>query len=87
MIIDGKRYHHIFDPRTGYPAPLSQSASALAPTTEEAVILSKYLFIIGTEKYKEYLKSSGVRGVIVDSNGNLFYDDRLLTENNFTPAK
>ncbi|MFI5144914.1 MAG: FAD:protein FMN transferase [Ignavibacteria bacterium] len=87
VIIGGKRYHHIFDPRTGYPAPLSQSASALAPTTEEAVILSKYLFIIGTEKYREYLKTSGVRGIVVDSAGNVFYDDRLLTENNFIPAK
>ncbi len=87
VIIDGKRYHHIFDPRTGYPAPLSQSASALAPTTEEAVILSKYLFIIGTEAYKEYLKSSGVRGVIVDSNGNIFYDERLVKECNLQLQK
>ena len=87
VIIGGKRYHHIFDPRTGYPAPFSQSASALAPTTEEAVILSKYLFIIGTDAYKEYLISSGVRGVIVDSNGNIFYDERLIKECNLQLQK
>jgi thiamine biosynthesis lipoprotein len=82
-IINGKRYHHIFDPRTGYSAPLSQSATALAPTAEEAVILSKYLFIIGTEKYKEFLETSGVRGVIIDSDGNEFHDKRLVNETNF----
>lgn len=87
VIIDGKRYHHIFDPRTGYSAPLSQSASALAPTTEEAVILSKYLFIIGKEEYKKFSEISGVRGVIIDSGGNIFFDKRLTDENNFLMVK
>lgn len=82
-ILDGKRYHHIFDPRTGFPAPLSQSSSALASTTEEAVILSKYLFIIGTNGYKEILDTSLIKGVIVDSSGNIFYDKRLEKETNF----
>ena len=87
VIIDGKRYHHIFDTRTGYPAPLSESASAIAPTAEEAVILSKYLFIIGSEKYIDFMKESGVEGVIVDSSGNVSHDPKtniltIKTESN-----
>ena len=81
--LDGKRYHHIFDPRTGFPAPLSQSSSAIASTAEEAVVLSKYLFIIGTNGYKEILDKSPIKGVIVDSSGKIFYDRRLEMESNF----
>jgi len=45
--IDGQRYHHILDPRSGYPATTSQSATALASTVEEADVLATYLFITG----------------------------------------
>jgi thiamine biosynthesis lipoprotein len=45
--IDGTRYHHIIDPRTGYPATASRSATVLARTAEEADALATALFIRG----------------------------------------
>ena len=45
-IIDGQRYHHVLDPRSGYPGPLCQSVTVLAPTAEEADVLAMYLFLV-----------------------------------------
>ena len=67
-IINGRRYHHIFDPKTGWPSNTSQSATSIAPTTEEAVILSKYFFIKGSNLLS---LNSGFNGVIIDSAGTL----------------
>lgn len=49
-MIAGHRYHHILDPRTGYPGTLSQSATVLAPTAEEADVLATYLFLGGADE-------------------------------------
>ena len=77
VIIDGKRYHHIFNTKTGYPVMISQSGTALAPTAEEAVVLSKVVFITGAEEYLKTKNDSGILGVIVTEEGKIVYDDRL----------
>ena len=87
VIIDGKRYHHIFNTKTGYPVMISQSATALANTTEEAVVLSKIVFIIGADEYMKTKEGSGVLGAIVDSSGKIVYDERLKQNNNFEIVK
>jgi FAD:protein FMN transferase len=53
-IINGKRYHHIFNPKTGFPAPGSQSSTVVTGNCEEGVVLSKLLFIRG-ENYRNFL--------------------------------
>ena len=50
IIVDGKRYCHIFDPRTGFPGDLSQSSTTFAATAEEADVLATYLFLIGAQQ-------------------------------------
>ena len=47
IIVNGQRYHHIIDPRNGYPGTLAQSATTFAATAEEADVLATYLFILG----------------------------------------
>lgn len=68
-IIDGKRYHHILDPRTGMPATASQSATVLAPTATDAEILTKVSFILGGEAGLSALARAGAKGVLVDAAG------------------
>ena len=46
-MFDGRRYHHVLDPRTGYPGTKCQSVTVLAPTAEEADVLATYLFLLG----------------------------------------
>jgi thiamine biosynthesis lipoprotein len=43
----GERYHHIIDPRTGYPSVGSISASVVAPSAELADALATALCVLG----------------------------------------
>ncbi len=84
-IIEGVRYHHIFNVTTGYPSMTSESATAIASTTEEAVVLSKILFINGAGKYMT--NNQNIPGVIVDMEGKTYYEDGLMKEYNLTLIK
>lgn len=77
-MIDGKRYHHIFDPQTGYPAEKSQSVTVLAPSAEVADAWSTYLFILGYEKYKCISTPAPGACLFVDASGKVNYDEALL---------
>jgi FAD:protein FMN transferase len=47
--VDGQRYHHLLDPRTGYPAQSVQSVTVIAPTCADADGLSTAVFVLGPE--------------------------------------
>lgn len=67
----GKRYGHIFNPRTGKPVegPL-MSATAVAPTAAEADAFSTAFFVLGREKSLALLQSlDGVEAVFVSRDG------------------
>ncbi len=46
----GRRFGHILDPRTGWPAESLLQATVLAPTSAEADALSTAFFVMGLEK-------------------------------------
>ena len=50
----GKRYGHIVDPRSGWPAEQVLSATVIAPTAEQADALSTAFFVLGLEGAREY---------------------------------
>ena len=52
--IDGVRYGHILDPRTGWPVSKMLSVTVLAPTAAEAEALSTAFFILGVETARQY---------------------------------
>jgi thiamine biosynthesis lipoprotein len=47
--VDGRRYSHILDPRTGFPTHGTAAVSVLAPTGMEADALSTAFFVLGPE--------------------------------------
>jgi len=53
----GKRYGHILDPRTGWPAEGVFSATVLAPTAAEADALSTAFYVLGVEAAVAYCQS------------------------------
>ena len=65
-IVNGVRYHHIIDPRTGWPATASISVSVLAKTAEEGVVLAKGIFILGPEKGLALARAEGVEALVID---------------------
>ncbi len=58
-IIDGEKFSHTIDPRTGYPVKHNLlSATVLAPTAAMADAYATYLMVIGMEKGKEFISKA-----------------------------
>ena len=65
----GKRYHHILNPKTGYPSNNSISVTVLAPTAMEADVMATILFILGPDKGLSFLQNhKNVHGLILYEN-------------------
>lgn len=70
FIKDGRKYAHIVDPRTGYPANRNLlSATIVSPSGEYSDAISTYCMVIGLEAAKEFISSSA------SLEGYLIYDD------------
>ena len=52
----GRRYGHILDPRTGWPAEGVLSVSVLAPTAAEADALSTAFYVLGPQAAQDYCR-------------------------------
>ncbi len=74
---NGRRYHHIIDPATGYPGTMIRSVSIIAETAELADVLATWGFL---EPGK--MPSSGAGYLICDSLNNLIYDAQQLKNYN-----
>jgi thiamine biosynthesis lipoprotein len=70
FIQNGRRYHHILDPRTGYPVEGVESVTLVAPRATSA--LSCAVFALGVEKGLDYVASMpGVEALIVDAQAEI----------------
>lgn len=69
---DGKRYHHILDPRTGYPATGCMSATVVAPDAAIADALATAVCVLGPEICFAILEQlPRVEALAVDMDGKL----------------
>ena len=72
LVVDGRTYCHIIDPRTGYPADIVLSATAICPDSGLADGFSTTLFLMEPEEAMTFAKAMGFRAIIVDHNGTVW---------------
>lgn len=77
FIIEGSRYHHILNPKTGYPASECQSVSVIAKDGAATDSFSTGVFILGYEKGLRLLENMGFDGIIVDKDGKIHITSNL----------
>lgn len=75
---DGKRYHHIIDPATGYPAQKSRSVTLLAKDAFTADALDTAILIVGPEKGMRIIEDlPDLEGVIVGADNRVHVSSGL----------
>ncbi len=72
FLIDGVRYSHILDPRTGTPARGLSSVTVLAPDATAADALATALFVLGAEEGLAFAeRTPGVQAMLVRDSGDV----------------
>ena len=91
---DGKTYHHIIDPATGYPA--NNGLTSVTIVSDDGTLadgLSTSLFIMGSEKAQKYWKehSDEFDTILVKDDGSILVSegiaDYFTSESDFTIIK
>jgi len=81
---DGVRYHHVLDPRTGYPADGGLiSVSVISEDGALADFLSTSLFVMGREETLKRMEDDRYQLIVVDSDRNVYCSPGL--KDNFVP--
>ncbi len=84
---DGVRYHHILDPKTGYPAYGCRSVTVITGKGVHTDAFSTAVFILGPRKGMEALKRLGFDGVIVSDDGTISVTDGIRGKVEFARKK
>jgi thiamine biosynthesis lipoprotein len=73
FLIDGMRYHHILNPKTGYPAGGCRSVTVTAKDGVFADAFDTGIFVLGLDKGMKVLEKLRFDGLIVDSKGIIHF--------------
>lgn len=83
VIINGKKYTHIIDPRSGYPSSGVNSVSVFAKSAELCDALATAIFIMGTNAGLSLINQlGGTEVIIVDANNKIHKSSGILFDNN-----
>ena len=82
FMLDGKRYCHIIDPRSGYPVQHTQAVTVLIPPQKNAGVLSdvasKPIFIAAAEDKTKTAAMLGIEYfIVIDQQSNIFVSNAL----------
>ena len=71
LLVGGRRYSHVVDPRSGRPAEGSLAVTVVAPGAAEADAYSTALFVLGAEAAASFAEEQGLSALIVPPRGAL----------------
>ena len=77
FIKNGRRYCHILNPRTGWPATRYMSVTILADKCIDADAWATAVFVMGLDKARNILKSRGMSWITIDRSGKIDSSDNL----------
>jgi len=70
---DQRLYHHILNPKTGYPAETNLASVTLTGSSaEELDVITTMVFVQGVEKTMPVLKERNIEGTFIFNTGELF---------------
>ncbi len=71
--VDGKKYHHIIDPDTLYPAERWQAVTVICPDSGLGDALSTTLFLMSREEGQQLLERFGAEASWMSRDGTMYY--------------
>ncbi len=86
-VIDGKRFAHIINPATGYPATGLTSVSVMGPSAEFCNALSTSIMVLGKSKGKKLLKQFPQYKALLVSDKGGYYTSKGLNLAKFETKK
>lgn len=79
--VGGKKYSHIINPRTGWPAEALKSVTILCPDAEVADALATAVFIMGVDDGIEFIDGlKDIECFIIDERDSLFHSRNISLE-------
>ena len=78
FVMDGRRYHHILDPRTGYPTQGPRGVTLVGVELETVNGFSAAIMVLGAERGRALIAAApGLEGLIVDRDGSAWMSETL----------
>lgn len=85
FMYQGKRYHHILDPRTGYPAQGTQAVTVLHENSAIADMAATALFVAGPKEWQQLARKLQLKYVLfIDEHGAIHVTPDLMPRLTFT---
>ena len=85
--VDGRRYHHIIDPRTGYPASSTTSVTVIHSNAATADAAATALFVAGPDQWMSTAHNMGIRYVmLIDKQGTIHMNPAMQSRIHFEPG-
>ena len=77
-LIDGKKYSHIIDPRTGLPVERIKNVSVTCPNPEFADAMATAISVMGAEAgIKLVDQLNGIECIVIDKDNKIYYSKHL----------
>jgi thiamine biosynthesis lipoprotein len=84
--VDGIRYHHIIDPRSGYPADRTASVTVIYSNAATADAAATALFVAGPDEWSGVASRMGIKLVmLIDTDGIIHMNPAMQARIQFEP--